>query len=182
MFRPNLPNYLDGTTQAKLQIDLTVLYGASPVTLQTPTSTNSDIVYTISNTNVATVIGNTLTFINPGTATLTLTQTVNGNYTFKSITSTITVQSSPIIEVLQPGLQYTVYEGYSQDNVNYFDNNTNYKISSAGWNGPYYTGSVNEISINGFTDTLFSVQWLGFFKPDVTSFLKSQWLSICVET
>ena len=72
------------------------------------------------------------------------------------------------------GLIYTVYNGYFNDNVNYFDNNTNYRISGTG----NLTGSVNNISsistgTNGYVPydsswDYYSVQWLGYFLPDIT--------------
>ena len=72
------------------------------------------------------------------------------------------------------GLTYTVYDLYFSDNVNFFDGNTTYKTGGA----TTYTGTVTSISsINVGTNNYvpsnstfeaYSVQWIGFFKPDVT--------------
>ena len=72
------------------------------------------------------------------------------------------------------GLYFIVYSGYMNDNPNFFDNNTTYKTGGTGNN----FGSVLNISsinagTNGFVPgnssmDSYSVQWLGYFKPDVT--------------
>ena len=72
------------------------------------------------------------------------------------------------------GLIYTVYDDYFSDNVNFFNNNTNYKLEGIG----SYTGITNNISsINTGTNNYvpaptqwndYSVQWLGYFLPDVS--------------
>jgi hypothetical protein len=72
------------------------------------------------------------------------------------------------------GLTYTVYDLYFGDNVNFFTNNTTYRTGGA----TSYTGVVTSISsVNAGTNNyvpsnstwdFYSVQWLGFFKPDVT--------------
>jgi hypothetical protein len=69
------------------------------------------------------------------------------------------------------GLIYTVYDGFFGTNVNFFDKNTNYKTGGIG----SYTGLVTNISsinagTNGYIQSwqYFSIQWLGYFVPDVT--------------
>ena len=72
------------------------------------------------------------------------------------------------------GLTYTVYDLYFSDNVNFFNGNTTYKTGGA----TTYTGTVTSISsINvgtnnyvpsNYSFNAYSVQWIGFFKPDVT--------------
>ena len=73
------------------------------------------------------------------------------------------------------GLIYTVYDDYFNENVNFFHNNTTYKTGGTG----FYTGINSNISsinagTNGYVpdyltnEFIHSVQWLGYFKPDVT--------------
>ena len=85
-----------------------------------------------------------------------------------------TVSNTNTNTIISSGLLYTVYNGYFNDNVNFFDNNTTYRTGGAG----SYTGTVSNISaINVGTNnyvpgpnswSTYSVQWVGFFKPDVT--------------
>ena len=76
------------------------------------------------------------------------------------------------------GLIYTVYNSYFNEDVTFFDNNTTYKTDGTG----FYTGINSNISsinagTNGYVPNTYdstgkwdnySVQWLGYFKPDVT--------------
>lgn len=70
------------------------------------------------------------------------------------------------------GLQYTVYNGYMNDNVNYFSTATPYTTSTTGPNQGLILNipSVNVGTNNCVTNVteLVSVQWLGYFKSNYT--------------
>lgn len=55
-------------------------YGDAPVTLDATSSSGLPVTYMSSNTNVATVSGNTLTIVGAGTTTITASQAGNANY------------------------------------------------------------------------------------------------------
>ncbi|RKR81454.1 gliding motility-associated-like protein [Mucilaginibacter gracilis] len=75
--------------------DLNSNVGAAPITLTDPTSNSAGaFTYTSSNTAVATVSGNQVTIVGPGTATITATQAPNGLYITGSITATLTVANT----------------------------------------------------------------------------------------
>ena len=71
------------------------------------------------------------------------------------------------------GLQYTVYNGYMNDNVNYFSTATLYTRSTTGPNKglvlniPSVDVGTNNCVIKNVT-TSVSVQWLGYFKSNYT--------------
>lgn len=81
-----------------------------------PTSNNASglFTYTSSNTNVATIIGSTVTIIAPGTATITASQADNALYSRTIISATLTV---PSIIVLNK------YGQLSDMNLNYVNKN-----------------------------------------------------------
>jgi hypothetical protein len=81
----------------------------------------------------------------------------NNNFTINVVDSTLSpVVTSPRV-LTNDGLRRVSYDGYFNDNVNYFNTATVRNISSN-------TGSLE------FTDTgdNFSVQWTGFFTPATT--------------
>ena len=74
-----------------------------------------------------------------------------------------------------PGLFFSCYNGYMNDTVNYFSNAAPLDVSKIVAGKQIY-GAINSIlDINTGTNscisvfTNFSVQWLGYFKPHVTS-------------
>jgi len=77
---------------------------------------------------------------------------------------------------LNPGLLFSCYDGYMNDNVNYFSNAAPLAASKIATEKQIY-GTVNSIiDINPGTNSCivdpsieFSVQWLGYFKPNVTN-------------
>jgi hypothetical protein len=72
------------------------LTGAGPVTITAPTSNSTGaFTYTSSNTNVATISGNTLTVVGAGTSTITATQAPAGAYGQGVITTLLTVTAAP---------------------------------------------------------------------------------------
>jgi len=78
---------------------------------------------------------------------------------------------------LLPGLFFTCYNGYMNDNVSFF--NTASPIATSKTTGKPTFGATSNISTldtgtNGCISTTstpqsFSIQWLGYFKPNVTS-------------
>jgi hypothetical protein len=123
-------------------------YGDSAFNLTSPNSNSSGAFsYSSSNTNVATISGNTVSIIGAGSSTITATQA----------------------EYASNGLQFVVCNGYYYDNVNYFNIQpseysgivTNISSINAGTNG--------YIPANGSRET-YSVQWVGYFKPNETGF------------
>ncbi len=68
------------------------LVGASPFTLTPPTSTSAGaFTYTSSNTNVATISGNTVTVKSAGSSLITATQAASGSYSAASTSATLVV-------------------------------------------------------------------------------------------
>jgi gliding motility-associated-like protein len=70
--------------------DITKTYGDAPFSLSATSSNTSSMVYTVSDTNVATVSGNTITIVGAGTTSVTLTQVADANY--RAATATMTLQ------------------------------------------------------------------------------------------
>jgi hypothetical protein len=149
--------------------------GDAAFTLSPPTSNSTGaFTYASSNTAVATISGSTVSVVGGGTTTITATQAATADYLSGSTTFTITVKQNPTILYSEPGLKYTVYAGYSNDNVNFYTNNTTYKTGGTGSS----TGTVNNISsinvgTNGYVPSNgsmenYSVQWLGYILPDIS--------------
>lgn len=75
--------------------DITKTTNDAPFTLTAPTSNSAGaFTYTSSNTSVATISGNTVTIVGPGTATITATQAANGLYLQTTTTATLTVTAA----------------------------------------------------------------------------------------
>lgn len=73
------------------------LLGDAPFTLTAPTSNSSGTFsYISSNTNVATITGNTVTILRAGTSTITATQAAAAPYAAGSITATLSVSVAPL--------------------------------------------------------------------------------------
>ena len=67
-------------------------------TLQTPTSNSTGaFTYTSSNSSVATITGNIVTIVGPGSTTITATQAADGTYASGTITATLTVNSVTVV-------------------------------------------------------------------------------------
>lgn len=94
-----------------------------------------------------------------------------------SVSGFIRLSANTGVESIYPnsltsGLQYTVYETYFNDNVNFFKNNTSYRL---GGNGSYTGTTLNTstlaLSTNNYIISTwddYSIQYLGKFKPDVS--------------
>lgn len=73
------------------------MLGDAPFTITPPTSNSTGaFTYTSSNTNVATVTGNTITILRAGTSTITANQAAAPPYAAGSITATLSVNVAPI--------------------------------------------------------------------------------------
>jgi hypothetical protein len=76
-----------------------VLDNAAPFTLSPPTSESNGIFsYSSSNSSVATVSGEVVTVIGPGTVVITATQAAQGGYKSASTSATLTVSAAPLPE------------------------------------------------------------------------------------
>ena len=75
------------------------------------------------------------------------------------------------INTIANGLKFYIYNGYMNDNVNYFDNNTNYVTAPNNGSSTLFsnlnnaTNNINNAVIAGDN---YSVQWLGYFKSNYT--------------
>ena len=77
--------------------DITKTTNDAPFTITAPTSNSAGaFTYTSSNTSVATITGNTVTIVGPGTATITAIQAANGLYLQTTTTATLTVTAANI--------------------------------------------------------------------------------------
>ena len=129
--------------------NLSVNYGSDSVTLEDPTTTSTDtnvFSYLSSNIYVASMLGNVLTFVNAGTATITCTLLESTNYLSSSTTFTVTV--SPIsttypngwsIETITyaPGLVITLPEPVSVNLGSFTYTSSNTEIASVSGNELY---------------------------------------------
>ena len=74
--------------------DLTATEGDAPLTLTAPTSKSPAVFsYSSSNAQVATIAGNIVTFVGPGTSTITASQPELGSYRPTSIAALLTVKA-----------------------------------------------------------------------------------------
>ncbi len=100
--------YGEGTTTFKVTVTalpaptlgsfagISKLLGDANFTLTAPTSNSSGaFTYSSSNTNIATISGNTVTIIGAGVATITATQASDGTYAAGTATATLTVGIKP---------------------------------------------------------------------------------------
>jgi gliding motility-associated-like protein len=88
-------------------------YGDAPFTLANPSSNSTGAFsYTSSNTAVATITGNTVTIIKPGTTTITATQTATNDHLTGSITANLTINRRNISVAIANTPEITkVYDG-----------------------------------------------------------------------
>ncbi len=95
VYLDNMYFYRAATTLPPTLSNFTVpaqLVGAAPFTLTAPTSNSlGAFTYTSSNTNVATISGDTVTIVGAGTSTITATQAADGSYGSGTITATLSV-------------------------------------------------------------------------------------------
>lgn len=64
------------------------------------------------------------------------------------------------------GLRYAVYSGYFNDNTSYFDGRASTTAGLASTFSNISTGTMGALQVNG--QDFYSVQWLGYFRPQVT--------------
>lgn len=74
--------------------DITKTFGDDDFTLTGTSSSTGAISYTVSDTTVATVSGNTITIVGAGTTSITLTQASDANYNSATATITLTVNKA----------------------------------------------------------------------------------------
>lgn len=125
----------------------TKIYGDASFSIIDPSSNSPALFsYTSSNISVANVTGQNITITGAGNCTITAIQPEFSN---------------------QPGLQYTVYTGYFNDNVNYFTNAAILRSGTVTGIPSIHLGTAGYIGSNGSNEN-YSVQWLGYFKPDIS--------------
>jgi hypothetical protein len=84
-------------------------FGSSPFSLTAPTSdSGGSFTYISSNTSVATISGNTVTLVGPGTTTITATQAATSNYTSGTITATFTITPNQGMALSGDGLVFAL--------------------------------------------------------------------------
>ncbi len=145
VYMDNMYFYRPATTQPPTLSAFTVsaqLVGAAPFTLTAPTSNSAGaFTYTSSNTNVATVSGDTVTIVGAGTSTITANQAANGSYGTGSITATLSV--TPPAAPTPPAR-------------NTWDRISFYSDAYANQSTPTWGGQTADVSIAGNTTRLFT--------------------------
>lgn len=119
------------TVPAKVQ-------GDAPFTLTPPSSNNPTgaFSYTSSNASVATVAGNTVTVVGPGSSTITVTQAESATHTSLSATASLVVSYSPN----QTGADLS---GVNLSNINFTNFNfTNANLTNANLTNAIITGAT----------------------------------------
>jgi len=128
--------------------NLNKTYGDSAFNLTAPNSNSGGVFsYTSSNTSVATISGNTVSIVGAGSSTITATQA----------------------EYATNGLNFIVCDGYYSDNVNYFNITTSEYSGIVTNISSINAGTNGYIPADGSRDN-YSVQWVGYFKPNETGF------------
>ena len=90
----SVPATLTTTTLSNFSVP-TKTVGDSPFQITAPTSnSNGAFTYSSSNTAVATVAGTTITIVGSGSSTITASQAATANYTSKTITATLVVNTA----------------------------------------------------------------------------------------
>ena len=90
----SVPATLTTTTLSNFSVP-TKTVGDSPFQITAPTSnSNGAFTYSSSNTAVATVSGTTITIVGSGSSTITASQAATANYTSKTITATLVVNTA----------------------------------------------------------------------------------------
>ena len=157
------------------------LVGDAPFNLTTPSSSSAGaFTYTSSNTNVATISGNTVTVIGAGTSVITATQAANGSYTSGSITANLVVSGGPTGPAPSPTVSplrvssvysnsynnssytYDNYGGSSSASEFGINNNPALRFKNLGRLGLNITGSLN---VTGLTNLHLDIN-----TPNVTKF------------
>jgi hypothetical protein len=154
------PASLPPPTLGSLTLPSPVSVGDAPFVLTNPTTNSTGTFsYTSSNTAVATVSGNTLTFVGGGTSVITCTVASDGVYGARSTSATLTVTfplpgPSPIPPVRDPLSVVSLYTGTQPTYANVVN------ATQASWSTGSTTSNFN--FTNG-TNTCVQVNNLGFF-------------------
>jgi hypothetical protein len=124
----------------------------SQVQLTASASSDLAVTYSVSDTSIATVSGNVLTLVRPGTAVVTASQRGNGNYdAAKEVTDTIDFQSSSLItqhwnDVIffdNSSGDYTQWQWY-KNGVAVAGDTTPYYSETPSLNGQYFVIATNK--------------------------------------
>ncbi len=140
VYMDNMYFYRPATTQPPTLSAFTVpaqLLGAAPFTLTAPTSNSvGAFTYTSSNTNVATISGDTVTVVGAGTSTITATQAADGSYGSGTITAILSVT---------PPAAPTPPVRNTWDRISY------YSDAYAAQSAPTWGGQTADVTIEGNT-------------------------------
>ena len=159
-----------------LPATVTKTYGDASYTLSaTGGASGNPIVYTSSNTAVATVSGNTVTIVGAGTAIIKASQAGNSTYAAAEATQTLTVNKRAITvkaDALSkeygdadPALTYTITEG-SLVGTDAF---TGSLSRATGENGGYhYTINQGTLALNSNYTITFVSEWFNINKRAIT--------------
>ncbi|MGN6531059.1 MAG: MBG domain-containing protein, partial [Ginsengibacter sp.] len=114
-------------------------YGDAPFSITAPESnSNATFSYVSSNTEVATINGNTITIIQPGTSVITANQAANAGHTGNTITATITVLPKDL----------TVSINADEKTNKVYDGNTSALVTSLNYQLHGVVGS-DEVGVTG---------------------------------
>lgn len=133
------------------------------------TQVNSITTYTFQNVRFS-KDGNIL-FVYSGSSGLLYTLWNGSSYN-----STLTAVATSSVPTSVSGLSFIVYSGYFSDNVNYFNNNVSYSTDplAVGLNSGFVTdisgvtAGTNGFALPNDSMSYYSVQWMGYFKPDIS--------------
>ncbi len=164
IYLDNIYFYTGGTDP--VITDFTVpakVFGDAPFTLTAPTSDSAGaFTYSSSNTNVATIVGNTVTVVGVGSSTITANQAADGSFDSGFTTAELVVSAPPLaIAAPIPPVRNTwdVVSLYSNSYTN---------IASATWQG---TSSLTDEVLQG-NDTKkmsnFLVEFINFSATNVS--------------
>jgi gliding motility-associated-like protein len=162
-------NYLSGSTTISLVVNktlptigsiasITKTFGDAAFNLTAPTSNSTGAFsYASSDSNVVSIIGNTVTIVGAGTATITAAQAGDANYDPRSVTNTITVNKAlPVLTVMTP---ITKVYGDASFGINLPTSSSTAGVILASSNTNVATISGNTISIIGVgTATITATQ------------------------
>lgn len=123
-------NYLEATTSMTLTVnkatptiaftDITKTYGDAPFELSITSNSSGAFTYSVENTNVASLSGNTVTIVGLGNTSITASQAADGFFNSATATMTLTINPVDLDESLvlypNPVSSLIKFEGIASDN------------------------------------------------------------------
>ena len=144
----SVPATLTTTTLSNFSVP-TKTVGDSPFQITAPTSnSNGAFTYSSSNTAVATVAGTTITIVGSGSSTITASQAATANYTSKTITATLVVNTAT--------LTTTTLSNFSVPTKTFGDSSFQITAPTSNSNGAFTYSSSNTAvaTVSGTTITI----------------------------